>query len=57
MRKMINMDKETLEGLAFFSEMKNKLRNEIKIAKEQKEYWNIYVEALEDIRHKLNLEE
>ena len=54
---MINMDKETLEGLAFFSEMKNKLRNEIKIAKEQKEYWNIYVEALEDIRHKLNLEE
>ena len=54
---MIDMEKETLEGLAVFSDMKNKLRNEIKIAKKQKEYWDIYVEALEDIRHKLNLED
>ena len=51
------MDKDTLEGLALFSEMKNKIKNEIKIAREQKEYWNIYVEALEDIQHKLSLDD
>ena len=52
---MIDMEKETLEGLAVFSDMKNKLRNEIRIAKEQKEYWDIYVEVLQDIQHKLGL--
>ena len=51
------MYKDTLEGLALFSEMKNKIKNEIKIAREQKEYWNIYVEALEDIQHKLSLDD
>ena len=55
MRLIVNMDKETLEGLALFSEMKNKIRNEISIAKEQKEYWDIYVEVLQDIQHKLGL--
>ena len=51
------MEKEVLESLAVFSEMKNKLRNEIKVAKEQKEYWNIYVDALEDVQRKLGLED
>ena len=51
------MEKEVLESLAVFSEMKNKLRNEIKFAKEQKEYWNIYVDALEDVQRKLGLED
>ena len=51
------MDKDTLEGLALFSEMKNKIKNEIKIAREQKEYWNIYVDALESVQRKLGLED
>ena len=51
------MDKETLEGLALFSEMKNKLKNEIRIAQEQKDYWNACVDILEDVQHKLGLED
>ena len=51
------MEKETLEGLAVFSEMKNKLRNEIRIAKEQKDYWNTCVDVLESIQRKLCLDD
>jgi hypothetical protein len=51
------MEKETLEALAFMDKIKEQFRAELKVAKDQKEYWTIYMDVLEGIQRKLGLED